>query len=92
MPRYKYEDRPITEHEAKVIREHKIESTLEEIKHRKDQITECEEYISKLRHMPLDTHIRIQITLNKGDDGYEDAPPNFDEREYLGDVKWITTK
>ena len=92
MPRYKYEDRPITEHESKVLRKRKIEKVLKKIKHRKNQITKCEEYISKLRHMPLDTHIRIQITLNEGDDGYEDAQPNFNEHDYQGDLKWINTQ
>ncbi len=87
--RYKYEQRPITEAEAHVVRNRVIDQYTEEIAYRKSQIEQCEKRIAELRVEPLATHIEIQITLKPGDDGYDEAPPTFSPKQYQGDFKWV---
>jgi protein-tyrosine-phosphatase len=89
--RYRYHDEPITPEMARVARKAQIENELEEIQLRKAQIKECEDYIVTLRAKPLDTTIRVQITLRPGDDGYDEAPSVFDPTEYQGDFQWVNT-
>jgi len=87
--RYRYHDEPITEEMARVARQTQIDNELAEIKHRKEQIKECEDYIVTLRAKPLDTTIRVQITLRPGDEGYDEAPVAFDPANYRGDTQWV---
>lgn len=75
--RYIYREEPITEEMARVTRLRQISNTLEEIESFKAQIQKCEDHIAKLRKEPLDTCMKVQITLRPGDEGYDDAPVSF---------------
>jgi hypothetical protein len=77
--RYIFREEPITEEMARVARQKQIAYELEEIEGYKEQIREREKYIAALRKKPLDTTIKVQVTLRPGDEGYDKAPVRFIE-------------
>jgi|TARA_R110002074_G_scaffold289485_3_gene461316 hypothetical protein len=87
-PRYIYREEPIAEEQARVARLRQISNELEEIERRKEQIKECENYIAKLRKEPLDTTIKVCVTLRPGDEGYDAAPVRFEQRDWKGEFTW----
>lgn len=89
--RYIYRDVPITAIESRRIRNEEIENELREIEHRKQQIRDCEDYLARLKVKPLDRVRTEQITLNPGDPGYDEAPPQFVPADFQGDIRWINS-
>ena len=87
--RFKYEDRPLTEKEAIYRRVSEIKNEVDEIKHLEGSIQNCKNRIFVLESKPLETTIRTQTPFIKGQEGYDECPPNFNEIEFIGEYKWI---
>ena len=92
LTRYRYDTIPLTEQEARKRKSREIECAKAELKHRKGQVEEAEERFQRAISAPLDTERRVQIALNPGDPGYDEASPVFNPVDYQGDIIWQTMK
>jgi hypothetical protein len=81
--RYIYKTVPITPEEANLQRLKKIELIELEIDSLRQDLME------KLCESPLPTTKQVQMELNPGDDGYENAPISFNPLFYQGNIRWI---
>ena len=79
--RYIYKTVPLAKEDADNQRQR-------EFRHIMNQICELHEEAAKLCDSPLPTTRQVQIELNPGDEGYEDAPIRFDSTQYQGNVTW----
>lgn len=60
----------------------------QEFEHIRDQVSELLKEMEELCDSPLPTTHQIQIELNSGDEGYEDAPYAMNFVSYQGNVTW----
>lgn len=80
--RYIYKAIPLSPEEAQELRNREIQSI-------KWQIEGLEEELRHAKNRPLDVEKAIQIELNPGDDGYEDAPFEMNPIMYQGTTIWL---
>jgi hypothetical protein len=78
MKRYIYKQEPITIKEAKSERRRHINYV-------KKLIYEMKQELALIKSNPLPTTKTTEITLNPGDDGYENAPIGFHKSEWQED-------
>lgn len=80
--RYIYKTVPISEEDAKKQRDGEIRRLLSEIQSLRQEV-------DSILDSPLPTERVIQIELNPGDDGYEDAPFEMNPIMYQGTTIWL---
>jgi hypothetical protein len=91
MKRYIYQDQPLTGEEARKIHAKRISCAKETLSDLRTQVSEAEAELSEALGSPLPTHKRVQIVLEPGDAGYDEAPVSFSPENYQGDFSWTTT-
>lgn len=79
--RYIYKTVPLAKEDAEKQRQR-------EFRHIMNQIFELHEEAAKLCDSPLPTTRQVQIELNPGDEGYEEAPYAMSLVSYQGNVTW----
>lgn len=89
--RYIYRKEPLSEKEARIQRAHHIGNLRSNIAYLKDQTRELEEFLIELKHRPLETEHEVQISLNPGDPGYDEAPVFYNPAKYVGDFTFKNT-
>ena len=87
--RYTYREEPLTEREAIAEQLREICSLRERARELRKEADELEGRADELLLAPAPTTRTIQISLEPGDDGYEEAPVNMTPALYQGDFKWI---
>ena len=80
--RYIYKTVPISEEDAKKQRDKEVRRLLADIQSLRQEV-------DSLLESPLPTERTIQIELNPGDEGYEDAPPTLNPTLDQGTTIWI---
>lgn len=79
--RYIYKTVPLSVEDA-------IDARSDELIRIHAEIAELEKQADELIRSDLPTTRQVQIELNPGDDGYEDAPIRFNPVQYQGNVTW----
>jgi len=79
--RYIYKTVPISKEDADKDRQ-------QEFQHIWNQVSELLKELEELCDAPLETTRQVQISLNPGDEGYEDAPYEINFIQYQGDFTW----
>ncbi len=87
--RYIYRKEPLSEKEARDLHAERIRAVRHDIQRRKDQLRELEEDLAALKGPPTIKDRTVQISLNPGDPGYDEAPIEFRASHYLGDFQFI---
>jgi hypothetical protein len=80
--RYIYKTVPITVEEAELDRLKKMEFI-------EGEIDSLQQDLIDLKITKLPTTKQVQISLEPGDEGYNEAPVGFSPHCYQGDTKWI---
>jgi hypothetical protein len=79
--RFLYKTVPIDKTDA-------INQRCDELESMRAQVAQLLKDMRDLDSSPLPTTHQVQILLKPGDEGYEDAPYEFDYIQYQGDVTW----
>lgn len=86
--RYRYDIVPLTRSAARDRKANRLESLRFEIRNRKQELRELAEELEAVRKSPLETERKVQVILNPGDLGYDEAPEAFCPTEYVGEFQW----
>lgn len=83
--RYIYRKEPLSKEESRNLRSEQLKNAKSEIAFLEEKIRDLQDFLSLLKHRPLETEHEVQISLNPGDPGYDEAPVFYNPAKYVGD-------
>lgn len=86
--RYIYKQEPITEREAALSQLRRVMDLKEQAADMRVDADALDALALEVQNEPLPTTKEVQIALEPGDEGYEDAPVCFHGVKYQGGFQW----